>query len=119
MFGRPCIAGVLVGLSMLLAGCTAGFGAASDTPVLPTEARDTVRLRIELPAVHSCEQAFDLALYRDRGVDLVEWDRHHRSCSGRVVLVRYLPARVDRATLVAAAQRLAIRVEILPGGGLP
>jgi hypothetical protein len=110
---------VLGGGGAAACGPAVGLGPAGDVPVPPTAARATVHLMLDLAPVHGCERAFDLALYRDRGVDLVEWDRQPGACAGRRVVIRYLSARTDRAAVIAKARGLAARVEILEPEGRP
>ncbi|HEY3356399.1 MAG TPA: hypothetical protein VGQ83_24325 [Polyangia bacterium] len=105
--------------ALLAAGCgpPPGVTPAGDTPAPADAARAAVRLRVDLPAAQGCERTFDLALYHDRGIDLIQWDARRGQCAGRVVVIRYLSARLDRAAVVAAATRLAARVEVLAKEG--
>jgi hypothetical protein len=100
------------------AGCGAApaapAGPRHDMPVPAGEPRAALRLRVDLKAAQGCEEAFDLALYRDRGVDLIAWDGRAGACAARTVTIRYLPRRLGEAQLLAAARRLAVRVERLP-----
>ena len=63
---------------------------------------------LDLKASSDCEERFDLALYRDRGVELVAWDDRHASCRSRAVTIRYYPQRIS-------AERLRARVGELAG----
>lgn len=97
--------------SLLGVGCGASQAAPAspvehDEPVPQSVRRAEVRMRVVLPPSRDCEEAFDLALYRDRGVDLVEWD-DEPGCDGRVIVVRYFPERIDEATLRARIRELA------------
>jgi hypothetical protein len=120
---RPTRSGRYARPGLLLAVlCAAGCGAAPpplagplhDLPVPAGEPRAAVRLRVDLTPAQGCEETFDLALYRDRGVDLVAWDTRTGACAGRIVTIRYLPRRIGEREVVAAARRLAVRVEQLP-----
>ncbi len=68
-------------------------------------------LRVDLEQRGDCEEAFDLALYANRGVDLVAWDQRRDSCTDRRIEVRYLPRRMTEADVVAAVRALAKRAE--------
>lgn len=86
---------------------------AHDTPVPADEPRAEVKLRLDLAPEQGCEEAFDLALYADRGVDLVAWDANTGACSGRVVTIRYLSQKVRAEAVVSAARAHAVKVEAL------
>jgi hypothetical protein len=73
-----------------------------------------VRLHVDLPRAHDCEEAFDLALYRSRAVDLVAWDAAGERCQGRTVTIRYLAKQVSRDDVVRAASAAAAKVDVLP-----
>jgi len=82
-----------------------------DEPVPAGEPRETVKLAIDLPKSASCEEAFDLALYVDRGVDRVEWGGPPTKCAGRTVTIRYLPKRISRAQVLERVRKLAVNVK--------
>jgi hypothetical protein len=65
-----------------------------DQPVPASEPRAELRLTVDLPASRECEESLDLALYRNRGVDLVAWDERRGSCEGRRIVIRYLPRQL-------------------------
>src|SRR5689334_9162596 len=68
---------------------------AHDGPVPASEPRAEMRLRVDLEPGHGCEESFDLALYKNFGVDLVQWEESAGGCTGKVVTIRYLPRRVS------------------------
>ncbi|MCC6557551.1 MAG: hypothetical protein IT372_31755 [Polyangiaceae bacterium] len=103
-----------LGVSACGAAPAAVAGPLHDAPVPASEPRAEVRLRVDLTPAEGCEEAFDLALYRDRGVDLIAWDERAGACAGRVVTIRYLPRRMHEAALLAAVRRLAREVVSLP-----
>ncbi len=83
-----------------------------DAPVPATEPREQLAFELDLPTGPRCEEAFDLALYRDRAIELVTWDRAAHGCTGRTVQVRFLRARIDRERVIEAmrsAGALAVR----------
>ena len=96
-----------------ITACSAAPVAAAprhDEPVAASEPRETVKLAVDLPKSASCEEAFDLALYRDRGVDLVEWGGPPTKCAGRTVVIRFLPKRTTRAQVIDRVRKLAASV---------
>jgi len=113
----PLLAALAV-LPVLPALVTACGGAASelaspgpDTPVPASEKRAEMRLRVDLAPAQGCEEAFDLALYKNRGIDLIEWDANTGACAGRVIVVRYLPNRTSEDDILKAAAGIAAKVE--------
>ena len=103
----------------LLTGCGAAPRAPSlaprhDMPVPPGEPRAELRLRVDLAPGAGCEEDLDLALYRDRGVDLIQWDEHTGACAGRTVTIRYLPRRTSAEKILSAVQKLGARAEQMP-----
>jgi hypothetical protein len=105
----------LVSLVSLVGACG---GAASepaspefDKPVPASEKRAELRLRVDLAPAQACEEAFDLALYKNRGIDLIEWDQNAGACAGRAIVVRYLPQRTSEAEILKSARGLAAKVE--------
>ncbi|MBI4702807.1 MAG: hypothetical protein HY744_16935 [Deltaproteobacteria bacterium] len=120
--------GALAGAALLwLAGCGAASPQAEapagpgDLPVPSGEPRRTLRLRIDLPPRHDCEEAFDLALYATRAVELVQWDRGRRSCADRAVAIRFLVRRLGEEALLARVRELAaaVRLDGPPSRGSP
>lgn len=106
---------LLAAFTLLLAACG---GAASepvtgghDMPVPASEKRAELRLRVELAPAQRCEEAFDLELYKNRGVDLIAWDDNAGACAGRIVVIRYLPQRTSEDAILKTARELAKKVE--------
>jgi hypothetical protein len=85
-----------------------------EPPAPASEPRATIQLHLDLERAQRCEEAFDLALYQDQGIELIEWDAGHR-CEGRNVSIRYLPRRtssekVMREVREAGAKLLPVTV---------
>jgi hypothetical protein len=94
-----------------ITACSAAPVAAAprhDDPVPASEPRETLKLKIDLPKSASCEEAFDLALYEDRGIDIVEWGGPPTKCAGRTVVIRYLSKRTSRAQVLERVRKLAV-----------
>jgi len=111
-------------LTLTLAGLCGTLGCAAtgagpgagvpDQPVAASEPRAELRLTVDLTASRECEEALDLELYRNRGVDLVAWDDRHGWCEGRRIVVRYLSRQLTAEQvleLVRAHCRRATPVE--------
>lgn len=109
-----------LGLSAALAAFFAlGCGGADMTAASPShdmlvaadEPRAELALKIDLAPEQGCEEAFDLELYKDRGIDLVQWDASTGACRGRVVTIRYLSKKLSADAVFAAAGAHAVKVE--------
>jgi hypothetical protein len=101
----------LLAAPALLAGCPgAQVKQTFDRPVPADEPRAELRLGLKLPASQDCEEAFDLALYRHEGVELIRWERADRACGDRSVTVRYLRRRVSKEELIRLARKVALKV---------
>lgn len=98
-------------IALLSSGC--GAAALPDAPVPPGEPRATVQVGLDLEPATGCEEAFDLALYASRGVDLIEWQTPSSSCAGRKVSIRYLPSRISRGEVLARVKSAARKMEIV------
>ena len=98
--------------SLLLVACAATPGARAptfDAPIPAGEPRASLRATVDLDPVSDCDERFDLALYEERGVELVSWD-DARGCSGRRVEVRYVPGRVTRDALLRRLRTISRKV---------
>jgi hypothetical protein len=87
-----------------------------DTPVPAAEPRAKILVELELEPVSDCDERFDLALYEERGVELLAWDargRQDQRCSERRVTIRYVPGRVTRDALLARIHKLSRRMEVV------
>lgn len=104
---------LFVAALLLVTGCAAAEHP-PDAPVPATEPRAVLRLAIDLPRAQDCEEAFDLALYRDRAVEMISWDGPSGRCDGRTVTIRYLTQRASRDGVIRAATALAPKVTALP-----
>src|SRR5688572_28366799 len=113
-YHAPVCVLVLATLASAIAGYWTGVGGtAHDLPAPADLERAALVLDVDLPSRVACDEAFDFALYRDLGVELVAWSTKApalaaRSCRGRRVTVKYLPARIRRAALLDRIERLAI-----------
>ncbi|APR83673.1 Hypothetical protein A7982_09022 [Minicystis rosea] len=96
-----------------LMGCVASTPMA-DAPVPASEPRATMRLRVDLVRAQDCEEAFDLALYRSRAVELIEWDAAAGRCTDRTITIRYLTQKTSRDDVMRAASAAAAKVSALP-----
>lgn len=105
---------VLATLSAGIVGYRSRFAApAHDLPTPAALERAALVLEVGLAARFACDEAFDIALYGDRGVELVTWAPEDRSCGSRHVTVTYLPARIRRATLLERIERLTTSVRVV------
>jgi hypothetical protein len=107
----------------LFVGCTGSAQAQPrddhDRPVPPEEPRAELSLELDLPPSQECEERFDLALYQDRRVELVEWDEQSGDCTGRRVVVRYLSAKITREQLIEQVTKLSQRATVAKTSGKP
>ncbi len=85
-----------------------------DEPVPASEPRAELTVRVELPATQGCFETFDLAVYADRGIELLAWAPAARSRCDRALTVRYLPRRLERARVLERLRAHATRVEEMP-----
>jgi hypothetical protein len=85
-----------------------------DQPVPPSEPRAELRLEVDLQPAGDCEEAFDLGVYQDRGIELVSWDDDEGSCEGRVITVRYLSQKLDERAVRALVGTHAAAVRPAP-----
>jgi hypothetical protein len=87
-----------------------------DQPVPAGEPRATLAVKLDLPRAANCDEKFDLAIYEDRGVELVTWDGGGAgACKGRRATIRYLPKKLDRSKLLRAVEKLALATEVVEG----
>jgi hypothetical protein len=85
-----------------------------DRPVPPSEPRATLDVLLDLPRRVGCEGAFELALYTNRGIELVEWQGDGaRDCTARRAKVRFLPARLSRDKAIALIRSVSMKMEVL------
>lgn len=90
-----------------------------DTPVPADEPRAELRLDVELASIASCEESFDLALYADRGIELVAWEPPAGACGRRALTIRYLSRRTTADRVLAAAKKAAVSAAVAPAAPLP
>lgn len=89
-----------------------------DVPVAASEPRAQVKVVLALVPRIGCDEAFDLALYENRGVELVTWASPRPpsgSCRELRATVRYLPKQITRAELVRRVQQLSLSVKVEEG----
>ncbi len=104
---KPCAFALLAAIT----GCAAGASGRPnepkhDAPVPDAVPRAVIEFKFDLEPAANCEESFDLAMYEDRGVDLIKWDAKDGKCSGRTVEVRYLPSEIAQPALLAKVQKL-------------
>ena len=112
---RPLPAILSVTLLMLAVGCgsaatTSAPGQLPDQPVPPDEPRAELHLEVDLHPAQDCEEVFDLALYEDRGVELIAWDDAKGTCEGRRITLRYLSRKLDANGVQALVREHAASV---------
>jgi hypothetical protein len=71
-------------------------------------------MKVDLAPRRDCDEDFDLAMYKDPAVELIEWSGAPGSCSGRTVKLRYLSARITRERLITQIRTLCQRAEATP-----
>ena len=77
--------------------------------------REAIReVQLDLAARQDCEEAFDLALYQDRGIELIEWDDAKGSCENRTITIRYLSRKLSADAVREAARSHSVRVRPAP-----
>ncbi len=96
----------------IMAGCNGAQPAAPatpdhDRPVPASEPRTELSLVLDLEPSQGCEERFDLALYQDRRIELVQWDGAKGVCTGRHVTIRFLSAKLDQDKLIELVRGLA------------
>ncbi len=82
-----------------------------DQPVPASVPRGEVHGAIDLTPRSDCEEAFDLAVYKNRGVDLITWDDLDGRCVGREVEVTYLTDRLTKQRLLELIRAHSDRFE--------
>jgi hypothetical protein len=98
------------GCSSLASGGPAA-SAKHDEPAPAGAPRADLVVVVDLEPTADCEERFDLALYRDRAVERIEWDARRGACSSRRVAIRYLTDSRRADELIASIRGLARRVE--------
>ncbi len=111
---RPLFIRPLFALSWLLVApaCAAAAPPAGppDQPVPASEPREELVVHIDLPRTPRCDESFELAMYADRGVELIAWGPSSRSCVGRTAKVRFLPKRLGKEKLLEVMRAHATNV---------
>lgn len=83
-----------------------------DAPIPPGEPTAAVSLALDLPQAQDCEEAFDLAMYKNRAVHVIEWDSSTGRCTDRKARIVYLPKRITRDGVVAEARKRAAKLVV-------
>jgi hypothetical protein len=96
------------------AGANAAPVGAPDAPVAAQEPRATLVADVDLPRGAECAQTFDLALYEDRSIVLVEWGGAPDTCRARRVKVTFLSKRTTQDAVLERMKKRAERVALLP-----
>jgi hypothetical protein len=78
-----------------------------------SEPRAQLTVKVDLATRRDCEEAFGLALYADRGVELIEWDTDSSACTQRRARVRYVPTRISRDALLTRIRSLSTKIEVM------
>jgi hypothetical protein len=103
-------------LGFALAACGGANAQGSwDAPIPASEKRATLRVVVDLEPVSDCDERFDLAMYEDRGVEMIMWADDARGCAGRRATVRYVPGRIGRDAIVDRMKKLAKRLTVEQG----
>lgn len=96
--------------------CGAGMPEA-DFPSPASEPRETTRVLIDLKKTGSCTEAFDLAVYQNRNIEMVAWQAEGASgpgngpdCEHRIAEVRFLSGKISKADVLSWLRAHAIRV---------
>ena len=71
-----------------------------------------MRATVDLRPTSNCEEVFDLAMYGNRAIELIEWDASTGACDGRMIRIRYLSRQLREQDVLDAARKNAIRVEV-------
>jgi hypothetical protein len=104
----------LVCTALLAGACIERPPEAPEPAAPPSEPRATVQLRVDLERSRRCEEAFDLLLYQDRGIELVSWDEG-RGCEGRSLSIRYLSRRTSSEKVMREVREAGAKLlPILP-----
>jgi len=85
-----------------------------DQAVPASEPRAELKLELDLPKTASCEEDFDVKLYANPAVDLIEWTYSGQKCSGRRVKVRFLSRRTDAEKLLGQVKQLSSNARVVP-----
>jgi hypothetical protein len=99
----------LVCTALVAGACVERPPETPEAPAPASERRDTLALRVDLPRAQRCEEAFDLRLYQDRGIELIEWDTG-RGCEGRNINIRYLPRRTTHEKVEREIQEAGAKI---------
>lgn len=102
--------GLLVSSTWGCGGPALAAGGPPDAPVAAGEPRETMVVELDLPRGATCEQDFDLGLYEQRAIVLVEWLESSPRCSARHARIQYLPRRLTKAALLELLKKRAQRV---------
>ena len=96
-------------------GCHSSTFAASgsDVPAPADEPRAQLRVEVSLQRATDCEEVFDLSLYRNRGIELIQWEPSSTPCAGRKVRIRYFPKRLQREELARMVTQAAITAKVI------
>ena len=81
-----------------------------------SEPRASVQLTVDLEPGPNCEEDFDLSLYENRGIELIEWDAHAGDCQNRSICVQYLPNRIGEEEVIEQVRRMTRRADPAPRG---
>lgn len=121
MTGRMRSEGLMLAMLGMLATACGSAGLTQhpppDQPVPPSEPRAELSARVDLTPARDCEEAFDLAVYEQRAIELVAWDDRVGTCHDRAIDIRYLSRKISRDKVIQTVRSHAERVTVVPGKG--
>ena len=103
---------------VFLCACGGGIHAA-DAPVAANEPRETTLVLIDLKKTATCTEAFDLAVYENRNIEMIAWKDDEGSphtstsapdCEHRIAEVRFLSRHISKADVLSLLRSHATRV---------
>lgn len=83
-----------------------------DRPIPSSEPREELKLILDLETSTNCEEQFDIAMYQDLGVELIQWNEPKEGCLQRQVTVRFLTTRISREALIQRIRQHAHKVQL-------
>jgi hypothetical protein len=114
-----CAVGTIVLMGLLATACGSANVAQRPPPDLPvpaSEPRERVAARVDMVPSRDCEEAFDLALYANRAIELIAWDSRVGTCADRHVSIQFFPRKISRSQVVDAVNQRATRVTVYREG---
>jgi hypothetical protein len=101
---------------LLLSACsttTLQAARSFDEPIPDSETRGHLLLTVDLPISHDCEERFDLALYPEKNIELIQWDANpDYPCRQRKINIQYLPKKLPEQRLLELVKKQAEQVSV-------